>query len=133
MTPSLLPRVWHLQAVATGISIATGYGLGCLIAWAVRSCGISPDHSARLRRTGWWSLAVAAAVTVPTFLVLGSWWQQITRDLAGVDRIDRANYLLVLVVALVLAAVILAAARAIRRGTAALTRIAAPHVPAPLA
>ena len=133
MTPSLLPRVWPLQAVATGISLATGYGLGCLIAWAVRSCGVSPDHSARLRRIGWWSLAVTAAVTVPTFLVLGSWWQQITRDLAGVERIDRANYLLVLVLSLLVATVILAAARGIRRGTAALTRIAAPHVPAPLA
>lgn len=133
MTPSLLPRVWPLQAVATGISLATGYGLGCVIAWAVRSCGVSPDHSARLRRIGWWSLAVTAAVTVPTFLVLGSWWQQITRDLAGVERIDRANYLLVLVLSLLVATVILAAARGIRRGTAALTRIAAPHVPAPLA
>lgn len=133
MTPSLLPRVWLLQAVATGISLATGYGLGCLIAWAVRSCGISPDHSARLRRIGWWTLAGVAAVTVPTFLVLGSWWQQITRDLAGVERIDRANYLLVLVLALLVAVVILAAARGIRRGTAALTRIAAPHVPAPVA
>ena len=133
MTPSLLPRVWYLQAVATGISIAIGYGLGCLIAWAVRSSGVSPGYSGRLRRVGWWTLAAVAAVAVPTFLILGSWWQQVTRDLAGVERIDRANYLLVLVLSLVVAALLLAAARGIRRGTAALTRVATRYLPVPLA
>jgi uncharacterized membrane protein len=36
MSPSLLPRPWYLQAVATGISVAIGYGLGCTVAWVVR-------------------------------------------------------------------------------------------------
>lgn len=133
MTPSLLPRIWYLQAVATGISIATGYGLGCLVAWAVRTCGVSPRVSDRVRRAGWWLLGAVAAITIPTFLVLGSWWQQITRDLAGVERIDRANYLLILVLALAVGVGILAAARAIRRGTAALTRRVSRHVPLPAA
>lgn len=129
MTPSLLPRVWFLQGVATGISLVTGYGLGCLLAWAFRACGVRPEFSPRARRAGWWGLAGLAAVTVPLFLVLGSWWQQITRDLAGVERADRANYLLVLLLSLVVAIGILAAARAIRRGTAALTRLASRVVP----
>ncbi|MDV8000126.1 alpha/beta-hydrolase family protein [Rhodococcus sp. IEGM 1408] len=133
MTPSLLPRVWSLQAVATGISIATGYGLGCLLAWIVRRCGVSPDYSGRLRRIGWWTLAAVAAVAVPTFLILGSWWQQITRDLVGVERIDRANFLLILVLALAVAVLLLAAARGIRRGTAGLTRVATRYLPVPAA
>lgn len=133
MTPSLLPRVWYLQAVATGISIATGYGLGCLIAWAVRTCGIRPTFSAKVRRIGWWALAASAAIVVPLFLVLGSWWQQITRDLAGVERADRAFYLLVFLLAVLLATVILASGRGLRRGVAALTRIASPWVPIPVA
>lgn len=133
MTPSLLPRVWYLQAVATGISIATGYGLGCLIEWIVRTCGVSWDVPVRVRRAGWWLLGAVAAVTVPTFLVLGSWWQQITRDLAGVERIDRADYLLILPLALAVGVVILILARAIRRGTAALTRLVSRFVPTPAA
>lgn len=133
MSPSLLPTVWYLQAVATGISVATGYGLGCLIAWAVRRCGFSPDYSARVRRVGWWTLAAVATVAVPTFLVLGSWWQQITRDLVGAERVDRAHYLLILILALVVAVLLLAAARTIRRGTAALTRIADRYLPAAVA
>lgn len=133
MTPSLLPRAWYLQAVATGVSIAIGYGLGCLIAWVVRSCGVSPDYSGRLRRIGWWTLAAVALVAVPTFLILGSWWQQITRDLVGVERIDRANYLLILVLALVVALLLHAAARGIRRGTAGLTRFTTRYLPVPAA
>lgn len=133
MTPSLLPRVWYLQAVATGISIAIGYGLGCLAAWLVRRCGVHPAYSDRTKRIGWWTLAGATAIIVPTFLVLGSWWQQILRDLAGVDRINRANYLLILLLSLLIAGLLLAAARGVRRGIRALTAAGARHVPAPVA
>lgn len=129
MTPSLLPRVWYLQAVATGISLATGYGLGCLLAWVFRFCGVRPEFSPRVRRAGWWGLAGLAVITVPLFLILGSWWQQITRDLAGVERADRANYLLVLLLSLVVAIAILAAARAIRSGTGSLARFISRFVP----
>ena len=48
MTPSLLPRAWYLQALATGISLATGYGLGCLLAWAVRGSARPADARPRL-------------------------------------------------------------------------------------
>ncbi|MCT1435389.1 alpha/beta-hydrolase family protein [Dietzia maris] len=133
MTPSLLPRVWFLQAVASGVSLATGYALGCVVAWVVRTCGLSPEYSARIRQVGWVTLAAIAAIVVPTFLVLGSWWQQIARDLAGIERVDRANYLLILVVALIIAGLLLAIARGIRRGTRALTRVAARYLPAPAA
>lgn len=130
MTPSLLPRVWYLQAVATGISLATGYGLGCLAAWILRRCGLSPRLPERVRRVGWWTLAAVTAVTVPTFLVLGSWWQEITRDLVGVERVDRADYLLVLPLSLLVAVALLAVARGIRRATARLTALGSRVVPA---
>lgn len=133
MTPSLLPRVWYLQGVASGISLASGYALGCLVAWVVRRCGVHPRWSARTRRIGWWVLAVVAAITVPVFLVLGSRWQEVIRDLVGVPRAERAFYLLVLVVALIVASVLLLAARAIRAATAALTRFGGRWVPAPVA
>jgi uncharacterized membrane protein len=133
MTPSLLPRAWFLQGVATGISVAIGYGIGCGAAWAVRRCGVSPSWSARTRRIGWWTLAVVAAVTVPLFLVLGSWWQQIVRDLAGVERVNRANYILILLLSVTVAVILLAASRGIRRGTRALTRVGSRYVPAPAA
>jgi uncharacterized membrane protein len=64
--------------------------VGCLIAWVVRRCGIDPRWLPRTRRLAWWGLAGAAAIVVPTFLILGSWWQQIIRDLVGVPRAERS-------------------------------------------
>ncbi|MEW2015392.1 alpha/beta-hydrolase family protein [Rhodococcus sp. NPDC076796] len=133
MTPSLLPRVWYLQAVATGISVAIGYGVGCLIAWVVRRCGVSPDWSERWPRRGWWALAVAAAVVIPLFLILGSWWQQIVRKLVGVEDPGRPLYLAVLVVSLVVAVAVLALGRLLRRASQALTRWGKQYVPKPVA
>lgn len=133
MTPSLLPRVWYLQGVATGLSMITGYGIGVLVAWVIRRCGVEPEWSARTRRIGWWALAVAAAILVPLFLVLGSWWQQIIRDLVGVPRAERSYYLLVLLIAVVVALLLLAAGRGIRAATAGLTRLGGRWLPAPVA
>lgn len=133
MSPSLLPRAWYLQGVATGISVGIGYGLGCATAWVVRRCGISPQWSVRIRRIGWWTLAGAAAVVVPTFLVLGSWWQQIVRDLIGMPRAERSFYLLVLLLALVIALALVAIGRGLRWATHRLTDFGGRFVPGPVA
>lgn len=117
MSPSLLPRVWYLQGVATGISVAIGYGVGCGIAGVVRRCGISPQWSQRTRTMGRRALAATALVVVPTFLVLGSWWQQILRDLVGLPREQRTFYFLVFLVAVAIALVLLAIGRGVRRAT----------------
>lgn len=133
MSPSLLPRAWYLQGVATGISVGIGYGLGCATAWVVRRCGIRPQWSVRTRRIGWWTLAGAAAVIVPTFLVLGSWWQQIVRDLIGIPRAERSFYLLVLFLALVIALALVAIGRGLRWATHRLTDVGGRFVPGPVA
>lgn len=133
MTPSLLPRAWFLQGLATGISVATGYGVGVLVAWIVKACGISPSWSASTRRRGWWLLAATAVVVIPTFLVLGSWWQQIIRDLVGVPRAPRAMYLSVLLVSVAIALAIIVIARAVRRFTRFVIGQCGRFVPAPAA
>lgn len=133
MTPSLLPRVWYLQGVATGISLVTGYGIGCLIAWILRWCGVRPRFSDTLRRRGWYLLAAATVVVVPTFLVLGSWWQQIVRELVGAERAERSLYLPVLFIALAVAALLLVAGRALRYATRRTAGFAGRYVPATVA
>lgn len=133
MTPSLLPRVWYFQGVATGISVATGYGIGVLVAWLVRSAGVRPSWSPRSRRFGWWALAAAAVLVIPTFLALGSWWQQIIRDLVGVPRAPRAMYVSVLLVSAVVAVAIVAAARGIRRLTRVIAHRCSGVIPLPVA
>ncbi|WP_006242316.1 alpha/beta-hydrolase family protein [Mycolicibacterium tusciae] len=133
MSPSLLPRAWFLQGVAAGISVAIGYGLGCAVAWVIRRCGIRSNWSPRTRLLGWRGLAVTALVVVPLFLVLGSWWQQILRDLVGLPRAQRSFYILVFVVAVVIAVALLAIGRGLREATNSLTSQGNRVVPGPIA
>lgn len=133
MSPSLLPRAWYLQGLATGISIALGYGLGCLVAWLVRACGVAPTWSTRTRRIGWGLLAAAAVVLVPVLLVLGGVWQNYVRDLVSAPRTPRAHVLLVFVIAVAVWFVLLSAARGIRSGTRRCSAFARRFVPRPAA
>lgn len=133
MTPSLLPRPWYLQSVATGISVITGYALGCLAAWAVRKCGVHPDWRARTKRIGWRVLAGCAVVLIPVFLYLGADNQQTIRDLVGVPRAERVLYLPILILAILVAWLLLAIGRGLRRGTNTITRFIDRFVPLPIA
>jgi uncharacterized membrane protein len=135
MTPSLLPRPWYLQGVATGISVAIGYGLGCLIIWIAHRCGIRPRWAPDTKRFGWWTLAVTAAVVIPLFLVLGSRWQEIVRELVDVDieGPGRILYVAVLLVALVVAVLLLSLARGLRWCARRLAVLCTRFVPIPLA
>ncbi|SNT18049.1 alpha/beta hydrolase [Rhodococcoides kyotonense] len=133
MTPSLLPRVWYLQGVATGISVATGYGLGCLLLWIGRACGLKPTWSDRTKRYGWWALAAVTVVVVPLFLVLGSWWQEIVRGIVEIDEPGRALYLGVLFVAVAVAVLLLMSARGLRWCARKLAVLCTRFVPIPVA
>ncbi len=133
LTPSLLPRAWYLQGVATGISIVTGYGIGVLVAWAVRKMGFTFHWSPRVRKTGWILLAVVAIAVVPTFLVLGSWWQDISRELVGIESGSNWDYPGVLAVALVVALLLLLIARGLRRVARLVTRLVVRILPVPVA
>lgn len=115
------------------MSIATGYGLGCGIAWVVRRCGINPQWTERTRRIRWRVLAIAAVIAVPTFLVLGSWWQQLMRDRIGMPRESGSYYVLVLVIAVVIAIALLLIARGLRWATRRLAEAGGRVVPGPVA
>lgn len=133
MTPSLLPRVWYLQGLATGISVALGYGVGCLAAWIVRSCGVRATWSARVRRIGWWVLGGFAVVLVPVLLVLGAVWQNYIRDLVGIEHANGGHAALVFLIAVGVWFVLLEAGRGIRAGTRKLSAVARRLVPRPAA
>ena len=133
MTPSLLPRAWYLQGVATGISMATGYGVGCLLVWVAHWCGIRPNFSTQTRRYGRWGVAATAAVVVPLFLILGSWWQGIVRQLVDVEDPGRVLYMGVLAVAILIALLLLAMARGLRWCARYLTTKFTRIVPLPVA
>lgn len=133
LSPSLLPRVWYLQGVATGISLVTGYGLGVLIAWIVHKLGVHMNWSTSMKRIGWYLFAATALVIVPLFLVLGSWWQDISRELVGMEPGSDWDYPGVLAVAVLVALLLLMAGRGLRRLAHLLNRLTIRFLPAPVA
>lgn len=133
LTPSLLPRMWYFQALATGASIAIGYGIGVLAVWIVRWAGVTWTPSARATRWMWWALGVAALILIPLFGTLGAHWQRQNRELIGVDTDARSLYILVVILAVGLAMLLVAAGRGIGRLFKILTNWANGWVPRPVA
>jgi uncharacterized membrane protein len=113
LTPSLLPRAWFLQAVMSGITTVLGYAVGLLVEWLARSLiPWSPGRAVRL--AAHWALAVGAAVLIPLFGVLGAEWQHQIRELTDASQPSEARYLFVVLVSIVIATLLLTAARGIR-------------------
>jgi uncharacterized membrane protein len=113
LTPSLLPRVWVLQAVMSGVTVAIGYAIGLFIGWLLRSL-IPWRPGAAVRRAVRWALAVAGVVLIPLFGLLGANWEHQIEELADASQPSEALYILVVLVAILIAAAIIAVARGIR-------------------
>ena len=126
LTPSLLPRDWIIGGVIGGINAAIGYGIGVL-AWALVRMS--------LRGRTWWPLPrrwrytlrtglVALAICASLLMVLpAAAWQRQIAAIMGIDGPATAQYLRVVVVAVVLGAVLIAAARLIKDVITALARL----------
>ena len=113
LTPSLLPRAWLLQAVMSGITTAIGYAIGTLIGWLLRSL-IPWSPGPAVRRAGRWTLAFAAVLLIPLFGFLGAEWQHQIRELVEASQPSEAQYILVVIVSILIAAALLSVARGIR-------------------
>ncbi len=127
-TPSLLPRPWYLQAAAGAITAAFGYGVGAFSGYVVRVCGL--EFEERVRRAGWWALAVVGGGAVVAVTAWSVRWQGDLRRAVGMDpRIGWWQWALVLPVAVLLGALLVLCARAVRLGTRRLRRILGRAVP----
>ncbi len=129
LMPSLLPRTWLVQGLASGISVAFGYGIGVLLAWATRHVvPVRPSERVRAvtRRIVW----VLALIVVPVMLWLGSGWQNDIRRLVHYPTQSRYVYLGVLLVAALAAMALLAICRAIRHLYRVLARWLGRWIPA---
>jgi len=114
LTPSLLPRIWLVQGLVSGICAVVGYALGYLIEgtlWHLRIRPTVPHRvEPRIRRG---LFVVAAAFTF--FAFAESFADQTwTWDTLGVEPQARWRYVLVLPVAIAICAVVAALVRAFR-------------------
>ncbi|MEU5879109.1 alpha/beta-hydrolase family protein [Spirillospora sp. NPDC047279] len=134
LTPSLVPRSWLLQGVIGGVTAFIGYCAGTLV-WAPVRWALGGRYpSTRARTYGWRIFAVAGTlITLPLAWIESVRMQGDLRRLTGLPPESDWIIPLVLLVAAVVGAGLLLAARAVRLGTLALIQLLDRFVPRGLA
>ena len=102
LTPSLLPRVFTMQGVLSGVAFATGYGIGKVLYWLYRYMELKdiPENSARIvNRVLISSLLAVTVFTLSRTLV----WQNSVRIQMEMEAINYVYPLAVLPVAVLTA------------------------------
>lgn len=99
MTPSLLPRPWYLQGLASGAFVTLGYGVGAAASAILRRIGFDPISAPARRRLVFRAMLGIGVVSLPVFGMLGANWQHAVRLHVEVDPSDSYFYGLVLLMA----------------------------------
>lgn len=120
LTPSLLPRPGAFLGVVAGVGAVVGYGLGVLVAKALRGLGV-PRAKGRAMRRAWLALEVLGPIAVLVALVLGGIWQLEVLALSEQDA-STLGLMLALAVGVLLAVALLVVARALRAATRGIAR-----------
>ena len=107
-TPSLLPRTWLTQGLLSGITAATGYGLGCAV--AVLAGRRRPGPGRRLSAYAW-----IAVPLIALSLSQGWRWQWRLGEAMGVHPPSAASWLAVLPVAAATGGILIRGARLLAR------------------
>ena len=114
MTPSLLPRGPLFQGLVSGLSGATGYGIGVFAVWLVRYMR-SKDSSPPAPRRAWLILIVAGAVGMVAMVIWFHVWQDRVRDLMGVTHLTWLDYPLATALSLIVLFAVVEIGQLIRR------------------
>lgn len=111
--PSLLPRPWLFQGVATGFSLATGYGVGCTVSWITRWL-IEWEPPRKAKHIAWWALGVTGPLLGSIYLYLAANWQTQVSELIGETPQSHRYIFRILVVALMTGSALLYGSRLVR-------------------
>ena len=130
MTPSLIPRTWLVQGLASGLSAAVGYGIGTLVWFGIRRthAGLRLFARARtwvprrVRAVAWPLLLAVAALVVLIALSAGVGWQRELALLVGMEPPTAISYARAVPFGIVVAAVPIAFVRLVRHADHVLVR-----------
>ncbi|MER6387251.1 alpha/beta-hydrolase family protein [Streptomyces sp. NPDC001523] len=120
LTPALLPRPWWLQGVEAGVTAVLGYALGAVLGTLTRALAgrrlILPARSPQ--RAAWSVVAAVCVVAVVVTTALSVSWQGDMRRAVGMrPQVVWWQWALVPVLAGLVAALLLGAARGLRLAT----------------
>ncbi|MEV6771672.1 alpha/beta hydrolase [Nocardia sp. NPDC051030] len=126
VSPSLLPRTWLFQGLVSGISAAIGYGVGCVLGWAVRKWVLPrlPEEagvisqllrpSDRVREISKVVIMVGVVVGAAVVLARSARWQRDLQVLMGMEPTTTPGYLRAELVAAGTLAFVIAVYRGLR-------------------
>jgi uncharacterized membrane protein len=114
MTPSLLPRGPLFQGLVSGLSGASGYGIGVFAVWLVRYMR-SKDSSPPAPRRAWLILIAAGAVGLVAMVIWFHVWQDRVRDLMGVAHLTWIDYPLATALSLIVLFAVVEIGQLVRR------------------
>ncbi|MGO1315752.1 MAG: alpha/beta hydrolase [Cellulomonadaceae bacterium] len=133
LTPSLLPRGPLVQGAFTGLCVISGYAVGVLVGWMLRSLRALDRVTPSARTTARRVLGAVALVSVVVVLWFSSGWQNEVRALLDMPAAPRWPVVAVPFVAVLLAWPLLQLARGLRWSARRLTDLVARRVPRPIA
>ena len=114
LLPSMLPRGYLFQGLASGIAFITGYALGVLVVWLWHYLRI-PLFKSTARKIVISVVGALTAVTVAVALWQFVGWQNSVRAVFGEESINASFILPMMLIALFFAALLLIIGRSIRK------------------
>lgn len=110
LSPSLLPRLYAVQGVLSGLALAVGYGLGVSAVWLWRYLEL-PEPQAKTERVCRLSTATVAAAGAALSLWRATVWQNSIRSLMEMPPIESAYASYVAMIALIVGILLIGLAR----------------------
>ena len=129
LSPSLLPRSGLIEGLVFGVGMAVGYGVGLLVAWSIRQFTARPGPWAG-SRNAWRILAILSVPVLAYCMWSGKQAQDDLYGLMGMQQPNGSWYLLVVVMAVAVFALVIGISRVVRRMARALTRWMTKAMPA---
>lgn len=110
VTPSLLPRIYLVQGILSGFSLAIGYGVGIALLLFYQFLELREPAGKTQRIAKWITAGVVAAVFV-TCMWRMTFWQNSIRELMEMPPLETAYSLRVVLIAVGLGALLVASGR----------------------
>ncbi len=110
LSPSLLPRIYIVQGLLSGIALAIGYGVGVFAVWLWHYLEL-PQPGAQIQRVAKWLTTIGVAVMSIIYLWRATVWQNSIRELMEMDPLTTAYPWRVVLIAVLFGAVLIAGAR----------------------
>ncbi len=110
LSPSLLPRIYMVQGLLSGLALAIGYGVGVSIVLLWQYLEL-PQPSGRFQRASKWLTNLGVAVISSVFLWRATVWQNSIRALMELEPLETAYPWRVALIAILFGAALVAGGR----------------------